>query len=213
MPFKRKVFSLAVISFLLITGCTGHEKAPTPEPKPAPPASSVPPSHQQTPSPQQSTPGDKPAPINAKNKALVLEIKQRAQQGKILHYRFICGKSLIDSDVHQALGNPDTTESAGKGIYDTYKKQGLAFGFNHGLQIFDIRSYSAEIQKLTYRDITETLGRPSSVNSISHQKILVYKVNSKYQLKFIFNEPISGSTHLDHYSVFYPPAAVNNMAG
>jgi hypothetical protein len=215
MPFKIKVLSLAVISFLLTIGCSQQETAPAPKPKPSPPSPPNPTTHNQTPSSphQPSKPIKKPVQVNAKKRALVLEIKKRALEGKILHYRFVCGKSLIDTDIHQALGKPDTSESAGKGIYDTYKQKGLAFGFNKGSQVFDIRSYTAEIRKLTYQDISETLGPPASFSRIGHQKILVYKLNSKYELKFIFNEPVSGSTHLDHYSVFYPQGAVNYMAG
>ncbi|WP_390621929.1 DUF4309 domain-containing protein [Paenibacillus thiaminolyticus] len=37
-------------------------------------------------------------------------------------------------------GEPDKDEFAGQGMYATYEKRHIVFGYNKGMQLFDVRS-------------------------------------------------------------------------
>lgn len=137
------------------------------------------------------------------------ELLQLAKQGKVPGVEYAAHSGLID-DVEAAWGEPDTKESAGKGIYSTYAGKHVVFGFNKGSQIFDVRSSASDLQKLTLKQIEEVLGKPdaTSVNGSDH--IYIYQAGKQYQLKFII--PDSTGT-VDHISVFSEQDSFNNMAG
>lgn len=137
------------------------------------------------------------------------ELLQLAKQGKVPGVEYAAHSGLID-DVEAAWGEPDTKESAGKGIYSTYAGKHVVFGFNKGSQIFDVRSSAADLQKLTLKQIEEVLGKPDATSVNGSDDIYIYQAGKQYQLKFII--PDSTGT-VDHISVFSEQDSINNMAG
>lgn len=86
----------------------------------------------------------------------------------------------------------------------------IVFGFNKGSQVFDVRSYHAELKLITLQEIEKALGKPSSVKENGEDKIYVYKVNNQYELKFVIPK---STGKVDHISVFSPEDSINKMAG
>ncbi|AIQ16317.1 hypothetical protein H70357_06195 [Paenibacillus sp. FSL H7-0357] len=137
------------------------------------------------------------------------ELLQLAKQGKVPGVEYAAHSGLID-EVEAAWGEPDTKDSAGKGMYSVYSDKHVVFGFNKGSRIFDVRSSAAELQRLTLKQIEEVLGKPGSTAVNGSDKIYIYQAGKEYQLKFIIPE---SSGTVDHISVFSEQDAVNNMAG
>lgn len=137
------------------------------------------------------------------------ELLQLAGQGKVPGVEYAAHSGLIE-DVEAAWGEPDTKESAGKGIYSTYTAKHVVFGFNKGSRIFDVRSSAADLQKLTLKQIEEVLGKPDDTAVNGSDDIYIYQAGKQYQLKFII--PDSTGT-VDHISVFSERDSFNNMAG
>lgn len=137
------------------------------------------------------------------------ELLQLAKQGKVPGVEYAAHSGLID-DVEAAWGEPDTKESAGKGIYSTYAGKHVVFGFNKGSQIFDVRSSASDLQKLTLKQIEEVLGKPDATSVNGSDDIYIYQAGKQYQLKFIIPD-LTGT--VDHISVFSKQDSINNMAG
>jgi hypothetical protein len=155
------------------------------------------------------TAGNNSAAAAQDRKKQLEELLQLAKQGKVPGVEYAAHSGLID-DVEAAWGEPDTKESAGKGIYSTYSAKHVVFGFNKGDQIFDVRSSSADLQQLTLKEIEQALGKPDNTTVNGSDKIYVYQAGEQYQLKFII--PDSSGT-VDHISVFSEQDSINNMAG
>lgn len=152
---------------------------------------------------QRTESGDKPAAIT------VGSLVELAKTGKVPGSTYAAHTSLYD-DIEKDWGVADKKVAAGKGIYVDYKDKGITFGYNKGLIVFDVRSYSKKIQTLKLTDIEKSLGKADSSSVNGSDKIYTYDVNNQFQLKFI----IAKSTNkVDHISVFSPQDAKNNMAG
>lgn len=95
-------------------------------------------------------------------------------------------------------------------MYATFTNKNVVFGFNKGSQVFDVRSYHAELKLITLQEIEKALGKPSSVKENGEDKIYVYKVNNQYELKFVIPK---WTGKVDHISVFSPEDSINKMAG
>lgn len=149
-----------------------------------------------------------------KQSAAVKDMLKLAAKGRVAHSQFAVEKGLID-DVEKAWGKPDKTDQAGKGMYATYAKRHIVFGYNKGMQIFDVRSDHADVQKLTLSEVTKALGKTKDVRSNGNDAIYVYKAGKDYELKFVMPKPTkkTPNPHIHHISVFYPSGAVNLMAG
>ncbi|ANY71099.1 hypothetical protein BBD42_30765 [Paenibacillus sp. BIHB 4019] len=132
-----------------------------------------------------------------------------AKEGKIPEVKYAAHIALFD-EIEQDWGKADSTEAAGKGIYAAYTKRGVTIGFNKGMKVFDMRSYAANLQQLSYIDIEKSLGKADETATNGDDQIYVYKVNDQYQLKFIIPK---ATGKVDHISVFSPQDAKNNMAG
>lgn len=131
---------------------------------------------------------------------IVLHLKSLAQSGMVDNSTFVSGKSTI-GQVEQQWGKPDTKTSAGEGIYAAYNSKRAAFGFNGAGTIFDVRSYSNLVKRLSAADVRNALGTPNTINQLTNQENDIYQVNGTYQLQFI----IDTATHIvDHVNVFDP---------
>ncbi|ETT76562.1 hypothetical protein C173_06086 [Paenibacillus sp. FSL R7-277] len=137
------------------------------------------------------------------------ELLELAKQGKVPGVEYAAHTGLID-EVEAAWGEPDLKESAGKGVYSTYSKKSVVFGFNKGMKIFDVRSSAPDLRNLTLKQIEEVLGKPDATTVNGEHNIYIYQANKQYQLKFII--PESTGT-VDHISVFSEQDSINNMAG
>ena len=110
----------------------------------------------------------------------------------------------------KSVGKANKTEYAGNGMYATFTNKNIVFGFNKGSQVFDVRSYHAELKLITLQEIEKALGKPSSVKENGEDKIYVYKVNNQYELKFVIPK---STGKVDRISVFSPEDSINKMAG
>ncbi|WP_042203939.1 YjgB family protein [Paenibacillus camerounensis] len=137
------------------------------------------------------------------------ELLELARQGKVPGVEYAAHSGMID-EVETAWGEPDTKESAGKGIYSTYSAKHVVFGSNKGSKIFDVRSSAADLQQLTLKEIEQTLGKPDDTAVNGNDKIYIYQAGKEYQLKFIIPE---ATGTVDHISVFSEQDSFNNMAG
>ncbi len=147
---------------------------------------------------------------------LVWQIFQKARQGKIINCEFPVETTVIDT-VKKEWGNPthENYIAAAKGTYATYTKQKVTFGYNKGSQIFDVRCQDNILQQVTMSKVKEVLGPPDNTHHYTTEDMLVYQVNEKYQLLFIFPKVAEQNSEpvLSHYNVFYPRGTVNSMAG
>lgn len=84
--------------------------------------------------------------------ALINTIVSLAKQGKVINSVFAAKVTVIE-DVEKAWGKPDKMDyvAQAKGTYATYEKQGVVFGFNKGLQIFEVRSYDSGLKTVTLK--------------------------------------------------------------
>lgn len=147
--------------------------------------------------------------LNQKSINYVKELFKLAKEGKVPNISYAAHTGDIE-EIEKAWGKADKTEQAGNGMYATFTKKNVAFGFNKGSQVFDVRSYHAELKSITLQEIEKALGTPASVKVNGDDKIYVYKVNNQFELKFVIPKS-TGKVH--HISVFSPEDSINRMAG
>ncbi|WP_342714708.1 YjgB family protein [Bacillus paramycoides] len=147
--------------------------------------------------------------INQKSINHVKDLLELAKEGKVPNVPFAAHTGDIE-EIEKAWGKADKTEQAGNGMYATFTNKNVSFGFNKGSQVFDVRSYHAELKSITLQDIEKALGKPTSVKINGEDKIYVYKVNNQFELKFIIPE---STGKVNHISVFSPEDSINKMAG
>ncbi|MNO49743.1 hypothetical protein D3C76_401010 [compost metagenome] len=225
--FKTIAGILILAGMLGLTGCssgnndaatasqtaapvTESPASPQPEASPSSEAPSTAPAEAPAAaSPSAAGGGDSSAPVPQDSSKLVEELLQLAREGKVPGVEYAAHTGLID-EVEADWGEPDTKESAGKGIYATYSKKHVVFGFNKGSRIFDVRSSAADLQKLTLKEIEAVLGEPEKTAVNGGDKIYMYQAGKQYELKFIIPD---ASGTVDHISVFSEQDSINNMAG
>ncbi|NMP21085.1 YjgB family protein [Sulfobacillus sp. DSM 109850] len=125
----------------------------------------------------------------------------------------------------KALGIPDGDQqsyyalekvwgpgSHGTGVngitYVTYGAHHAVVGFNEGVQLADVRSYSPDLHQITLADIETVLGKPDTVSHSAGSVIYAYN-RGQYRLLWVFSE--SGST-VNHVDVQWPKGMVAPMA-
>lgn len=154
-------------------------------------------------------PSTKDTVINQKSINHVKELFELAKEGKVPNVPFAAHTGDIE-EIEKAWGKADKTEQAGNGMYATFTNKNVSFGFNKGSQVFDVRSYHAELKSITLQEIEKALGKPTSVKGNGEDKIYVYKVNNQFELKFIIPK---STGKVNHISVFSPEDSINKMAG
>ncbi|MDA1677857.1 MULTISPECIES: YjgB family protein [unclassified Bacillus cereus group] len=147
--------------------------------------------------------------MNQKSINHVKELFELAKEGKVPNVPFAAHTGDIE-EIEKAWGKADKTEQAGNGMYATFTNKNVSFGFNKGSQVFDVRSYHAELKSITLQEIEKVLGKPASVKVNGEDKIYVYKVNNQFELKFIIPK---STGKVNHISVFSPEDSINKMAG
>lgn len=148
-------------------------------------------------------------------KAILTNIKKLAQQGRVINSEFPVKTTVID-DIEKKLGKPDKTDwvPAAKGTYATYSKYKLAFGFNKGSQIFEVRSFDSSLNKIPLSMVKKVYGTPAYDVKNNGEEIIGYTAGQEYKILLVFPETAKGSNDplLDHYSVLYPKGTANLMA-
>lgn len=162
----------------------------------------------QAPSEASSAPGPEGAGGESVQSQL-RELMELAKQGHAPGIPYTVHTGMID-EVKDAWGKPDIEESAGKGIYATYKAKQAVIGCNKGGVLIDIRSSADELHRLTLKNIEASLGSPEEITASGSDRIYTYPAGGQFQLKFVIPE---STGRVDHISVFSPKDAVNNMAG
>ncbi|MGO4546217.1 DUF4309 domain-containing protein [Paenibacillus sp. 2TAB23] len=219
--FKQFAIGISFAIALSLTACSSDDNMdPTP-----PPASEMPskqpdseattepstePTLEPTKEPEQS--GDnhgEAADSSAEIGELIETIYNLAKEGKVEGSDYAAHDSLFD-DIEKAWGKPDSNESAGKGIYATYKDKGVTFGYNKGMVVFDVRSYSPKLKRISLKDLEVALGTSEEKTVNGSDTIYTYEVNKQYQLKFAITK---SSGKVDHISVYSEADTKNNMAG
>ena len=163
-----------------------------------------------------SIPDKKAAPSQEDTqKVLLMNIKKLAQQGRVINSEFPVKTTVID-DVEKKLGKPDKTDwvPAAKGTYATYSKYKLAFGFNKGSQIFEVRSFDSSLNKISLSMVKKVYGTPAYDVKNNNEEIIGYTAGQEYKILLVFPKTTKENSNplLDHYSVLYPKGTANLMA-
>lgn len=124
-----------------------------------------------------------------------------APQGQIINCEFAIKKNIVD--VQAKWGKADTSDyvTAAKGTYDTYTKQGVAFGYNKGAQIFEVRSFDKQLSQITMSLVKNSMGEPGYDYKSNDEEVIGYKISDQYKILFVFSLK-SKDPQLNHYSVF-----------
>ncbi|MGG1635487.1 YjgB family protein [Paenibacillus sp. FSL K6-3182] len=221
--FKQFAIGISFAIALSLTACSNKDtgadqvpplatEMPSNQPETSTPASpdtkpSVPPSEQ--PNEQPGGNGAEEPSSGSEAGETISSVYALAKEGKVPGSDYAAHIALYD-DIEKKWGKPDTNESAGKGMYAAYKDKGITFGYNKGMLVYDVRSYSKKLQGITLKDIEIALGSADEKTVNGTDDIYTYEVNKQYQLKFILAE---ATGKVDHISVYSPQDAKNNMAG
>jgi len=139
-------------------------------------------------------------------------IATKAKDGKIINAEFNVMNTNIET-IWNKWGKEDSSAyvAAAKGTYSTYLKKNVVFGYEKGHKIFELRSFDPHLKYLSINDIKNYFGSPSSEYITSNnEKIITYSISSN-MLKFVF--PLKNQNiKLDHYSIYNPEIAKNNMS-
>lgn len=146
----------------------------------------------------------------------LLNMAQLASAGQVINDDKFPAKTSNYGSVENAWGKADQTTyvAAAKGTYATYSSRHLVFGFNKGMQIFEVRSFDPALKSITLAKVKAVLGTPAYNKTINGQQIIGYPEGREFKLEFVFSQATAGNSDpsLDHYNVLYPQGTVNSMA-
>jgi hypothetical protein len=142
-------------------------------------------------------------------------MRKLAELGKVINCDFPVKTTALE-DVKKKWGEPDKVDwvPAAKGNYATYSSRAVVFGFNKGMQIFDVRSYDKQLQNITLAKAKEVYGAPAYDVKVNGEEIIGYTAGQEFKIELVFPIPTNSSPDpkLDHYLVLYPKGTVNSMA-
>lgn len=205
---KRAIkWMVATFALTLIVGCSpSSPQSPKPPSKPDLASQTTPPS-QTTPSPSSQA--------TDTSKALLLNMMQLAEQGKVINSDFPAKTTTIE-DIKKKWGEPDKTDwvPAAKGSYATYASHAIVFGFNKGSQIFEVRSFDKQLKNLSFAKTKEVYRTPAYDVQVNGEEIIGYTAGQEFKIELVFPQPTSSNPDpmMDHYLVLYPKGTVNSMA-
>lgn len=208
---KNFIWLIAALALTLIVGCSSTDKTNDPADDPQLPSS-------QTEQGAETNPPSQPSEISQtpdKEKNLLLNLRELAEQGKVINCDYPV-KATIFENVTAQWGDPDKRDwvAAAKGEYATFSSRDVVFGINKGSQIFEVRSFSAQIKQITLAKTKEFFGAPPYDVKVNGEQIIGYTAGQEFKIEFVFPESTSSSPDpkLDHYLVLYPRGTVNMMA-
>ncbi|MEH7235634.1 beta-N-acetylhexosaminidase [Bacillus sp. JJ1562] len=128
------------------------------------------------------------APVEEMNPIeVVKEVFSLAKTGKVPHVTFIAGQTNL-KEVQEQWGDPQTIDETSFGDFADYSDHDVTIGFKDQ-HAFDIRSYDSGLTHIHFEDIKSSMGEPDEVKYYQdenvNQIILIYQVNSAFQLKWI----------------------------
>ncbi len=146
--------------------------------------------------------------LNQKN-ALIDKIFSLAEEGKVPNISFVAGKTKLEvvTDKWGDIKQSATTENE---QYIEYPKHNINMGHHEGI-VFDLRLFTSNLKKIHFNDIKKQKGEPEKIryykDDSHNQIILVYQVNSNYQLKWIMPKPTEEKPNpkVHHISVVNDP--------
>jgi hypothetical protein len=148
-------------------------------------------------------------------KKILSDILKLSKEGKLINCEFGAKTGIVEN-VEKKWGKADKTDyvASAKGTYITYLKENVVFGFNKGAQIFEVRSLSKDLGKISITMVKNYLGTPGYDVKTKTEEIIGYKVSPDFKLLFVFPKVSANNTSqfLLHYSVLYPQGTVNSMA-
>ncbi len=153
----------------------------------------------------------KPAAHPAGPKALVRAWADSALHGKALGIPYGDGQSY---EALQHLWGPGTNGPDVNGLhYVTYGAHHAVVGFNEGVQLADVRSYSPNLHHITLSDIESVLGKPQAVSHAPGSTVYSYN-RGPYRLLWVFagSSAASASATVNHADVQWPKGMVAPMA-
>ncbi|MCC3357898.1 beta-N-acetylhexosaminidase [Bacillus sp. REN16] len=122
---------------------------------------------------------------------LVKEVYSLAEKGKVPQTSFIAGQTKLE-EIQELWGEPQTIDNTSIGDFMVYPDHDVTIGIKDQLA-FDIRSNASSLTGIHLDDIKNTLGEPDEVRYYQdknvNQTILIYQVNSTFQLKWILPKP------------------------
>lgn len=145
------------------------------------------------------------AKVEDDSSILIEDIFSQSKQGKIMNAPFIAGETNLE-EVLEIWGNPDDIDSTSVGDYANYNSYEATIGSINSV-VVDVRSYKSELNTIHLKDIEAFAGKPDKItyyqDNTNNQIILIYNVNSTYQLKWILPRPTNSEPNpkVHHISV------------
>lgn len=225
MTFRKRSAVISMVMALILTLIAGCSSLKTPDSKPTPPSvgqekdkngTSQVPVEEDKSSVESSSPSPDAKQSDDATKALLLTIRKRAEEGKVLNCDFPA-KTTVYQEVVKAWGRADTTKyiAEAKGRYATYSNRNIVFGVNKGEQIFEVRSFdSHQFSNVSLEKVKEVFGPPQYDAQFNGQEIIGYTAGPDFKIELVFPQSTTSTPNpsMDHYNVLYPQGTVNSMA-
>lgn len=144
--------------------------------------------------------------------SLVEIVFELASKGQVLDVPFIAGETGIQ-EVYELWGESASISELSTVIYEEYPSKKATIGHQSDI-VFDIRTNSEAIQQISLKDIEKVKGEEDAIKYDElGQLILVYEVESNYQLKWIIQKPTENEANpkVDHISVVTDPVEVTEQ--
>ncbi len=213
------VFTVVTFTLIVTVGCSAQSNPPQPNSGLQEQSPSSEPQSQNE--PEQTAPDSQitnpPSSSNQTDpsQALLVSIRQLAEKGKVINSDFAAKLTVIE-DVEKKWGKPDSVDwvAAAKGNYAAYANHAMVFGFNKGSQIFEVRSFDKQLQKIALSQVKDSFGTPAYTATVGEEDIIGYTAGEEFKILLVFPKATSANPDpaLDHYSVLYPQGTVNSMA-
>ncbi|WGG46605.1 beta-N-acetylhexosaminidase [Rossellomorea sp. DA94] len=150
-------------------------------------------------------------------KESIHNVISNAKEGRVPHISIVSGQTRME-DVTEMWGNPDHSVQIQNDTYNDFIRHGVTIGVSENT-VYDVRSFDPGIQEIHLNQVKGFSGPPDEVkyyqDKTHDQIILIYNVNSLYQLKWIFPKatPDNPNPKLDHISVLALDKAILDQEG
>lgn len=148
-------------------------------------------------------------------KDMLLNMMQLAKQGQIINCNFAAKATNMDTVFKEwQQADKSVYVAAAKGTYATYGYHNVVFGYNKGLQVFEVRSYDSRLKNISLTKVKQVFGTPAYDSKTSSEEIIGYKADTEFKIEMVFSRPTTNNPNpvIDHYNVLYPSGTVNSMA-
>ncbi|WP_258262665.1 beta-N-acetylhexosaminidase [Rossellomorea sp. SC111] len=146
-----------------------------------------------------------PADIPSTQKESIHNVISSAKEGRVPNVPIVSGQTRME-EVTEMWGNPDHSVQIQNDSYHDFIHHGVTVGVSENT-VYDVRSFDPGIQEIHLNQVKGFSGDPDEVkyyqDKTHDQIILIYNVNSLYQLKWIFPKATTDNTNpkVDHIAV------------